>query len=92
MSPSAAHLIHTVIPQADEIPSETFNLGCAFCSSTECISLSGGGGGGGQRVKAAPPAPLGDPSAQGLVLSKLCQPCNDLQQRTVSLLIGRPSP
>lgn len=48
----------------------------------------GGGGRGESRVF----SPLCDPSAQGLVLSKLCQPCNDLQQRTVSLLIGRPSP
>lgn len=36
--------------------------------------------------------PPHDPGTQGLVLSKLCQPCNDLQQRTVSLLIRRPSP
>lgn len=38
-----------------------------------------------------PLPPPGDPSSQGLVLSKLCQPRNDLQQRAVSLLIRRPS-
>lgn len=35
--------------------------------------------------------PPGDLCSQGLVLSKLCQPCNDLQLGTVSLLIRRPS-
>lgn len=40
----------------------------------------------------SPPPPLpGDPGSQGLVLSKLCQPRSGLQQRTVSLLIRRPS-
>lgn len=41
------------------------------------------------------PPPLPSPltrAPRGLVLSKLCQPCNDLQQRIVSLLIRRPSP
>lgn len=60
-----------------------------FAALQMCFSERWGGGGRGEsRVF----SPLCDPSAQGLVLSKLCQPCNDLQQRTVSLLIGRPSP
>lgn len=38
-------------------------------------------------------SPPGDPGSQRLVLSKLCQPPNDLQQRAVSLLIlGIPLP
>lgn len=38
------------------------------------------------------PPPSVTRAPRGLVLSKLCQPCNDPQQSTVSLLIRRPSP
>lgn len=38
------------------------------------------------------PPPSVTRAPRGLVLSKLCQPCNDPQQSAVSLLIRRPSP
>lgn len=82
-----------MIPQPDKIRNsfsrELLNHHLAFsllCRSFSVTMVSELEGVGGQDL-----LPLCDPSTQGLVLSKLCQPCNDLQRRTVSPLIRRPS-